>query len=107
MPKRFDLKCAAGKTARVWLQGKGGALKQGHAFVLTPAHRISRVAAPGADRRQHRPRERHRVRSGLQGAEARDRAFASTSAINHSRRATEQMHVNARPHHVASVRCSF
>jgi hypothetical protein len=32
----FDLRCAAGKTARVWLQGKGGALKPGQAFVLLP-----------------------------------------------------------------------
>ena len=24
MPKEFNLQCAAGKTARVWLQGKGG-----------------------------------------------------------------------------------
>jgi hypothetical protein len=36
MPKGFDLKCGAGKTARVWLQGKGGALKPGQAFVLLP-----------------------------------------------------------------------
>jgi hypothetical protein len=34
MPKGFNLRCAAGKTARVWLQGKGGALKPGHAVVL-------------------------------------------------------------------------
>jgi hypothetical protein len=27
MPKGFDLRCAAGKTARVWQQGKGGGLK--------------------------------------------------------------------------------
>jgi hypothetical protein len=36
MPKGFDLKCAAGKTARLWLQGKGGGLKPGQAFVLLP-----------------------------------------------------------------------
>ena len=27
MPKGFNLRCAAGKTARVWLQGKGGGLE--------------------------------------------------------------------------------
>ena len=31
MPKGFNLQCAAGKTARVWLQGKGGGLKPGQA----------------------------------------------------------------------------
>jgi hypothetical protein len=36
VPKGFDLKCAAGKTARVWLQGKGGELAPGQAFVLLP-----------------------------------------------------------------------
>jgi hypothetical protein len=36
MPKGFDLWCGAGKTARVWLQGKGGALKPGQGFVLLP-----------------------------------------------------------------------
>jgi hypothetical protein len=36
MPKGFDLRCGAGKTARVWLQGKGGALKPGQAMVLLP-----------------------------------------------------------------------
>jgi hypothetical protein len=36
MPKGFNLRCAAGKTARVWLQGKGGALRPGQAFVLLP-----------------------------------------------------------------------
>ena len=34
MPKGFNLQCAAGKPARVWLQGKGGALKPGQAAVL-------------------------------------------------------------------------
>lgn len=34
--KGFDLRCAAGKTARVWLQGKGGDLKPGQAMVLLP-----------------------------------------------------------------------
>jgi hypothetical protein len=32
-----DRRCAAGKTARVWQQGKGGGLKPGQAFVLLPA----------------------------------------------------------------------
>jgi hypothetical protein len=36
MPKGFDLRCGAGKTARVWVQGKGGALKPGQAMVLLP-----------------------------------------------------------------------
>jgi hypothetical protein len=36
MVKRFDLRCGAGKTARVWLQGRGGGLKLGQAFVLLP-----------------------------------------------------------------------
>ena len=36
MPRRFDLRCGAGKTARVWVQAKGGALKPGQAMVLLP-----------------------------------------------------------------------
>ena len=36
MPKGFDLQCAAGKTARVWVQGKDGLLKPGQAMVLLP-----------------------------------------------------------------------
>ena len=36
MRKGFNLRCAAGKTARVWLQGKRGALKPGQAMVLLP-----------------------------------------------------------------------
>ena len=36
MPKGFDLRCSAGKTARVWIQGKGGGLKPGQAMVLLP-----------------------------------------------------------------------
>ena len=37
MPKGFNLRCAAGKTARVWwLQGKGGGLGPGLALVLLP-----------------------------------------------------------------------
>ena len=36
MPKGFDLRCAAGKTARIWLQGKGGLLSPGQAVVLLP-----------------------------------------------------------------------
>jgi hypothetical protein len=34
MPKGFDLRCGAGKTARVWLQGKGGGLKPGGQAVV-------------------------------------------------------------------------
>jgi hypothetical protein len=36
MPKGFNLRCAAGKTARVWLQGRGSALMPGQALVLLP-----------------------------------------------------------------------
>ena len=36
MPEGFNLKCGAGKTARVWLQGKGGKLVPGEAAVLLP-----------------------------------------------------------------------
>jgi hypothetical protein len=36
MPKGFDLRCGAGKTARVWVQGKGGALTPGQPMVLLP-----------------------------------------------------------------------
>jgi hypothetical protein len=36
MLKGFNLRCAAGKTARVWLQGKGGGLKPGQALVFLP-----------------------------------------------------------------------
>ena len=57
---------STGKTARVWLQGKGGGLAPGQTLVLLPvkkgetdelpvARRLSRAAAPGADRRQCRP----------------------------------------------------
>jgi hypothetical protein len=55
MAKGFNLRCAAGKTARVWQQGKGGGLKPGQAFVLLPkkegearrSGRISRATATG------------------------------------------------------------
>jgi hypothetical protein len=58
MPKGFDLRCAAGKTARVWLQGKGGGLKPGEAVVLLRVKEgetvdslaAYRAAAPGAHR---------------------------------------------------------
>jgi hypothetical protein len=36
MPKGFNLRCGIGKTARAWLQGKGGALTPGNTFVLLP-----------------------------------------------------------------------
>jgi hypothetical protein len=35
-PKGFNLQCAAGKTARIWLQRKGGKLLPGQALVLLP-----------------------------------------------------------------------
>jgi hypothetical protein len=34
MTQGFDLKCAPGKTARVWLEGEGGKLVPGQAMVL-------------------------------------------------------------------------
>jgi hypothetical protein len=37
MSKGFDMRCAAVKTARVWLQGKGGGQKPRQAFVVLPA----------------------------------------------------------------------
>jgi hypothetical protein len=36
MPKGFDLRCAPGKSARDWLQGKDGGLMSGQALVLFP-----------------------------------------------------------------------
>jgi hypothetical protein len=36
MPKGVNLQCAAGKTARIWLQRKGGKLLPGQALVLLP-----------------------------------------------------------------------
>ena len=59
MPKGLNLKRAAGKTARVWLQGKSGGLAPGQALVLLPvketetarvARRLSRAIAASADR---------------------------------------------------------
>ena len=38
MPKGFDLRCGAGKSARVLVQGKRGVLKPGQAMVLLPPH---------------------------------------------------------------------
>jgi hypothetical protein len=40
MPKGFDLRCGAGKTARVWAQGKGGGLKPGQAMALLPLREV-------------------------------------------------------------------
>ena len=48
MPKGFDLRCAAGKTARVWLQGKGGGLKPGQAGVLLPPKEGETDESPAA-----------------------------------------------------------
>jgi hypothetical protein len=39
MLKGFNLRCAAGKTARVWQQGKGGTLSPGMALVLLPVRK--------------------------------------------------------------------
>jgi hypothetical protein len=48
MPKGFDLRCAEGKTARVWLQGRGGGLKPGQAMVLLPVKEGETDASPAA-----------------------------------------------------------
>ena len=37
MPKGFDLRGGPGRTARVWLQPKGGAFTSAKRFVLLPA----------------------------------------------------------------------
>src|SRR6516165_2779602 len=46
MPKGFDLRCELGKTARVWLQGKGVALKPGQGFVLLPPKQREDESSP-------------------------------------------------------------
>ena len=48
MATGFDLRCGAGKTARVWVQGKGGALKPGQAMVLLPKKDGETVSSPAA-----------------------------------------------------------
>jgi hypothetical protein len=48
MPKGFDLRCGAGKTARVWLQGKGGGIKPGQAMVLLPKKERETDSSPAA-----------------------------------------------------------
>jgi hypothetical protein len=50
MAKGFNLKCAAGKTARVWLQGKGGGLRPGQAVVLLPVKEGEKRDSPAAYR---------------------------------------------------------
>lgn len=66
MPKGFLLRCAAGKTAHVWQQGKGGALTPGRAMVLLPPKKgetkdspvaYIAAAAASAHRRQRGTRE--------------------------------------------------
>ena len=85
MPRGFDLRCGAGKTARVWVQGKGGALKPGQAMVLLPLREGEDENSPAgylAPLRQTRPaRKRHRLRERLPRAQARHRAFATASAV--------------------------
>ena len=44
--KGFNQQCAAEKTARVWLQGKGGVLKPGEAAVLLPPNEGETDASP-------------------------------------------------------------
>jgi len=48
MPKGFDLRCGAGKTARVWLQGNGGGIKPGQAMVLLPIKDGETDSSPAA-----------------------------------------------------------
>ena len=50
MPKGFNLRWAAGKTARVWLQGQGGGLAPGQALVLLPVKDGETDASPVAYR---------------------------------------------------------
>ena len=50
MPKGFNLRCKAGKTARVWLQGNGGALTPGQAAVLLPIKEGETDQSPAAYR---------------------------------------------------------
>ena len=50
MPKGLNLKRAAGKTARVWLQGKGGGLAPGQALVLLPVKETETAESPAAYR---------------------------------------------------------
>jgi hypothetical protein len=50
MPKGFNLRCAGGKTARVWLQGKGGGLAPGQALVLLPVKEVETDESPAAYR---------------------------------------------------------
>jgi hypothetical protein len=52
MRKGFDLKCGAGKTARVWLQGKGGGLTPGQALVLDIHVAVVAIDECGAQRRE-------------------------------------------------------
>jgi len=48
MLKGFDLRCGAGRTARVWLQGKGGGINPGQAMVLLPVKDDETDRSPAA-----------------------------------------------------------
>jgi hypothetical protein len=48
MPKGFLLRCGAGKTAHVWMQGRGGALTPGRAMVLLPPKKGETKDSPAA-----------------------------------------------------------
>ena len=48
MPKGFQIRCGAGKTAQVWLQGKGGGLTPGKAIVLLPPREGETADSPAA-----------------------------------------------------------
>ena len=50
MPKGLNLKRAAGKTARVWLQGKSGGLAPWQALVLLPVKETETDESPAAYR---------------------------------------------------------
>lgn len=44
MPKGFNLRCAAGKAARVWLQGKGGELAPGKHWCFSRYRQVRRMS---------------------------------------------------------------
>jgi hypothetical protein len=91
MPKGFDLRCGAGKTARVWVEGKGGALKPGQAMVLLPLREgedENSIVGYLAPLRQTLidNNDRHvnvvGVRERLPRAQARYRKFATATAVS-------------------------
>jgi hypothetical protein len=81
MPK--ELQCTAGKTARLWLQGKGGGRKPGQAMVLLPPKQGRQKTIQPPTLRDCGKRlsmtirscERRRLGSRLSRTQARDRAL--------------------------------